>query len=231
MAQALTIAGRRLPLLLAVFWFAPCASAHRLDEYLQATLVTIATNSVRLQINLTPGVAVAGKILALIDHDHDGVISSNEAAAYADVVKSALTLRLDRRALKLQLTESFFPPVEELRSGLGIIQLEFSAAPGPITPGPHALAFENRHETLSSVYLINAALPTGSIIQITRQKRNDTQSAGEIEFIARPAANVAAGKRFTARFAFFMLVVLGGLILWWPRSPVKATELGSDAGK
>ena len=37
-----------------------------------------------------------------------------------------------------------------------------------------------------SVYLINAAQPRFATVQITRQKRNQNQSAGEIEFTFHP---------------------------------------------
>ena len=37
-----------------------------------------------------------------------------------------------------------------------------------------------------SVYLINAAQPKFATVQITRQKRNQNQSAGEIEFTFHP---------------------------------------------
>ena len=59
----------------------------RLDEYLQATLVAIESSGVRLQVNLMPGVAVADQVLAVIDRDRDGMISTNEAAAYAELLK------------------------------------------------------------------------------------------------------------------------------------------------
>ena len=48
--------------------------------------------------------------------------------------------------------------------------------------GAHRLTLENRHLPALSVYLFNAAQPQSSSIQITRQKRNEIQSAGEIEF-------------------------------------------------
>src|SRR5438067_13175649 len=72
--------------------------AHQLDEYLQATLVVIEPNDIRLQINLTPGVAVAEEVLGLIDHDRNGVISADEAAAYCELLKRELVVRLDERA-------------------------------------------------------------------------------------------------------------------------------------
>jgi hypothetical protein len=37
-----------------------------------------------------------------------------------------------------------------------------------------------------SVYLINASQPRLAAVQITRQKRNENQNAGEIEFTFHP---------------------------------------------
>ena len=176
----------RLPLLLALLAF-PCAVfAHRDDRYLQATLVTIEPSGVRLQINLTPGVAIAEQVLAEIDHDRDGAISKNEAAAYVELLKRALTLRMDGRKLALKLTASEFVEPAELRTGSGTIQMKFSAILSPLAAGAHKLTLENRHLTAISVYLINATQPRFTTVQITRQKRNENQSAGEIEFTFHP---------------------------------------------
>ena len=156
--------------------------AHRLDEYLQATLVSIEPGAVRLHINFTPGVEVAEQVLANIDRDHDGVISTNEATAYAKEVMRDLVLRLDGKKLALQPISSTWPELSELRSGWGIIQMEFSAAPGSLTLGAHKLTLKNRHLPKLSVYLFNAAQPAPGPVHITRQTRNDNQSTGEIEF-------------------------------------------------
>ena len=88
MVEAVTRTLCRLPLLLALLAFPSAVFAHRDDQYLQATLVAIEPSGVRLQINLTPGVAVAEQVLAQIDRDRDGVISKNEAAAYAKVAEA-----------------------------------------------------------------------------------------------------------------------------------------------
>src|SRR5687768_9304186 len=77
--------------------------AHRLDEYLQATLVTIEPETLRLQINLTPGVAVAEQVLAVIDTDRDGVVSTNEANGYTDRLQRQLLVKLDDQEVKLKL--------------------------------------------------------------------------------------------------------------------------------
>ena len=186
MAEAVIRTLCHLPLLLALLAFPSAVFAHRDDQYLQATLVAIEPSGVRLQINLTPGVAVAEQVLAQIDRDRDGAISKNEAAAYAKLLKRDLTLRVDGRKLELKLTASEFVPPAELRTGSGTIQMEFSAISGPLAAGPHRLTLENRHLTTMSVYLINAAQPRFATVQISRQKRNENQSAGEIEFTFHP---------------------------------------------
>jgi hypothetical protein len=168
--------------ILLVAAIAISAQAHRLDEYLQATLVDIEPGDIRLQINLTPGMQVADKVLAVIDQNHDGVISPAEAVAYADLLKRDLTVRIDQRPLEPKLVKSEFPQAPDLQSGWGIIQIEYSLAPGPLSAGKHRLTLENRHMTGLGVYLFNAAQPRSQAIQITTQKRNDTQSLGEIEF-------------------------------------------------
>lgn len=162
---------------------APLASrAHQLDEYLQATLVSIEPGEVRLQIHLTPGVAVAERVLALIDRDHDGVISTNEAAAYSASLARGLTVRLDGREVPLRVTAAYFPEPDDLRTGWGIISLEFSARVGPLAEGPHRVSLANRHLSALSVYLLNATRPDSRSIQIGKQTRTKTQSDGEIEF-------------------------------------------------
>jgi nickel/cobalt transporter (NicO) family protein len=186
MVEAVTRTLCRLPLLLALLAFPSGVFAHRDDQYLQATLVAIEPDGVRLRINLTPGVAVAEQVIAIIDRDRDGAISKNEAAGYAELLKRDLTLRIDGRNLELKLTASEFVAPAELRAGSGIIQVEFSAIFGPLAAAPHRLTFENRHLTKMSVYLINAAQPRFAAIRITSQKRNTNQSAGEIEFTLHP---------------------------------------------
>jgi hypothetical protein len=224
MADAVTTVLRRLPIWLALLAFPFSGSAHRLDEYLQATLIAIEPGSIRLQIILTPGVAVAAPVLALIDRDGDGAISTNEASAYAERLKRDLTLRIDGRALELKLTASNFPPPDELRTGWGIIRLEYAAAPGPFTPGAHELAFENRHQSSLSVYLVNAALPKSSSIQITRQTRNENQITGRIDFTFQPPpAGSSGAKRIVLPLCVALVVLCAGAVIWWRRRRDSAT--------
>ena len=207
---------RRLALLLALLSAAPTAYAHRLDEYLQATLVSIEPGDMRLHINLTPGVAVADAVLALIDGDHDGVISNGEAATYAELLKRDLTVRLDDRKVGLTATSSNAPPAAELRSGWGIIQAEFtlSGVP-PLAAGAHRLTVENRHLPAVSVYLFNAVKPKSEPVRIARQVRNDNQSTGSIEFtVGQPPR--AFGAAATGALLAALLVAVSATI--WHRA-------------
>jgi hypothetical protein len=183
MVEAVTSKFCRLALLLALLALPSAVFAHRDDQYLQATLVAIEPNGVRLQINLTPGVAVAEQVIAEIDRRRD---FQERSGSHAELLKRDLTLRMDGRNLELKLTASEFVEPAELRTGSGTIQMEFSAMFSPLAAGPHKLTLESRHLTTMSVYLINAAQPRFATVQITRQKRNENQSVGEIEFTFHP---------------------------------------------
>src|SRR5262245_61337231 len=76
----------------AIAGLARGASAHRLDEYLQAARIGIDPGRVQLELDLTPGVAVAGKVIGDIDRDRDGVLSADEKRAYAAQVFGALAM-------------------------------------------------------------------------------------------------------------------------------------------
>jgi hypothetical protein len=198
------------------FWFALLALpagafAHPLDVYLQATLVAIEPDQIRLQMNLTPGVQVADQVLGLMDRNHDGVISTNEAAAYAALLKGDLILRLDGRIVETKLTALDFPETGELRTGWGIIQLEYTVSPGTLAPGQHKLTLENRHQPVPSAYLFNAARPASASIQITGQKRNENQSTGEITFEYHPPSQALASVGLAISLVAICAVLYAGL--------------------
>ena len=202
---------RRLPLLLALLALPVRASAHQLDEYLQATLVAIGPTEIRLQINLTPGVAVAEQVLGLIDRNRDGTISTNESAAYAELLKRDLIVQLDRRNVELRLAACYFPEPEVLQTGWGIIQVEYSVTPGVLAAGGHKLTLENRHLPGASVYLFNAVRPESPSVRITAQKRNENQSTGEIAFDFHPPPNTSKTVGVLASLAALFVVLLAGV--------------------
>jgi hypothetical protein len=189
MVQAVTAPLRRLPLLLVgLVALQSAVIAHRLDEYLQASLLAIEPGGIRLQINLTPGVIVAEQLLARIDRDGDGAISRKEASAYGEELRGDLTARLDGHNIELKFTGFNFSEPAELRAGIGILQCEFSATAVSMTAGAHKLTLDNRHLPAISAYLVNAEKPKAASVRIITQKRNQNQSASEIDFSFDPAA-------------------------------------------
>jgi hypothetical protein len=217
MAEAVSGTLSRWSLPLVVLAFSPAIHAHVVDEYLQATLVSIEPGDIRLHVNLTPGVNVAEQILSLIDHDRDDAISTDEAAAYAEALKRDLVVRLDERDVDLKAASVVVPQPAELRTGWGIIKIEFSATSGPLSAGAHRLALESRHMPAVGVHLINAAKPRSDLIRVTRQHRNENQSAGEIEFTS--GAPPRASRSFGAGVAFSLVAMLVALLAaWWIRT-------------
>ena len=95
------------------------ADAHRLDEYLQATLIGVTRDAIDVEIRLTPGVAMLPVWMAVIDQDRDGRISPGEERAYVGRVTREVELRVDGVRAPLSLIESDFPTVEAMREGLG----------------------------------------------------------------------------------------------------------------
>ena len=75
----------RLGAIAVLLLFPGAALAHRLDEYLQATRLSLAPDRVVLKIDLTPGVEVAPAIFAMITPNRDGRISEAEGISRADL--------------------------------------------------------------------------------------------------------------------------------------------------
>ncbi|HTQ96202.1 MAG TPA: HupE/UreJ family protein [Candidatus Acidoferrum sp.] len=156
-------------------------SAHRLDEYLQATIFSVDKDSVHGSMRLIPGVAVAARVIADIDADGDGVVSVTEKQAYAERVLAGLTLKVDGERLSPRLTSVSFPGIAEMKEGLGEIQIEFDA---DLPPGgeKRKLFFENHNEAGFAVYLVNCLVPSDKNIRVVAQKRNENQSLYELEY-------------------------------------------------
>jgi hypothetical protein len=157
------------------------AFAHRVDEYLQATTISVGRDRVQAQIRLTPGTEVFATVLAAIDTDRNGVLSSAEQRAYAERVLGDLSLAVDGSPLPLRLLSSSFPDLDVMRDGRGDIQIDFDAA---VTRGgaERRLVFENHHFSRIADYLVNVLVPSDSEITIGVQKRNYVQSRFEMTY-------------------------------------------------
>jgi hypothetical protein len=71
------------------------AFAYRIDEYLQATMLSLEGNRVQASMRLIPGIVVSPSITANIDSDGDGAFSASEEHAYAQRVLDDLTITID----------------------------------------------------------------------------------------------------------------------------------------
>lgn len=161
-------------------------SAHRRDEYLQAARIAIAPGRVELQLDLTPGIAVADSIVADIDRDGDGLFSAKERAAYVERVMSGIGLDVDGHALQARVTAASFPPAAQaFKNGEGVIQLELDAALPPLPTGAHHLTYRNAHRPDIGVYLANALQPDTDRVAIDAQRRDHEQRELTIDYDLR----------------------------------------------
>jgi hypothetical protein len=171
-------------LAVACAWLAAAAglNAHQLDEYVQATLVSIEKGRVTLEVKLTPGVDIAPQVVAAIDRDADGRISEPEADAYAATVVGSLTLEVDGRARAVTLASRTFPAPAEMSEGLGTIRLKATAEFPAASGGSHQVFYRNLHRPELSVYLANALVPDDKAISIRGQQRDVQQRELRIDY-------------------------------------------------
>jgi hypothetical protein len=94
------------------------ASAHRLDEYLQATIISVDKDHIQASMRMIPGVAVSSSVIASIDTNGDGIISDAEQRAYAQRVLGDLSLTVDGKSVQPKLVSVDFPQIELMREGL-----------------------------------------------------------------------------------------------------------------
>lgn len=160
------------------------ASAHRLDEYLQAARVSLERTHLTLEMDLTPGASIAGEIIALIDRDSDDRISPIEARAYAERVLDDVAVDLDGRPVAMTLEYVEAPTTGEIRHGLGALQLRArgDVQPAAIWRRQCHVHFQNNHHAASSVYLVNALLPTDAGVSVVSQTRDAKQREARIEY-------------------------------------------------
>jgi len=151
------------------------AAAHRVDEYLQATRLSIDTERVDLEIDLTAGSALASQVFGWIDTNRNGEISDAEGQAYAQQVLNSVVLKVDGWPVRIDLIESTFPQFQDMSLGVGTIRLRATAKVPAANAGHHQISFLNTHRTESSVYLVNALVPANPRIQLADQRRDRAQ--------------------------------------------------------
>jgi hypothetical protein len=184
-------------------WFAGAAlvllatsvsSAHRRDEYLQTARVAVDPDHVGIELDLTPGIAVAADVLAAIDRDGSRSISEGEAQAYRRQVLDGLAIDIDGTPLSLELVNGSVPEVDAVLNGEGTMRLYARAALPRLAPGTHHLHYRNSHRPDIGVYLVNALVPASERVAVVRQRRDVDQRDVTIEYtLAADLATRALG--------------------------------------
>lgn len=203
------IATGLITLLVAVGTAVP-ASAHRLDEYLQALRVDLRANGIVVELDLTPGANLAADVVATLDPNGDGAIDRAEADAYVGSVLHGLELSVDDRRVDLDVISRTVPSIDEVREGAGVISL-VTRADVDQPPGRHRVRVSNAYRSDVGAYLANALRPDSRAITITSQLRDPRQQTLTIDYLVGvPLAARASG--WTA-----IALALLGCSLYWRR--------------
>jgi hypothetical protein len=197
-------------IVLAVILASPgVVTAHRLDEYLQASRVTLDRDRVMLEIDLTPGANMASAAISLVDLDDDETISPAEAAAYGRRVLADFVVTLDRRAVVMNLVRAEVPSSDEMRDGLGTIRLTAVGEVPSVIAGRRQLFLRNAHEPhqlMTSVYLANAMIANDEGVAVVRQSRDPRQQELRVDY------EIALGWSGQFLWLAFGVAALTGLI-------------------
>lgn len=196
-------------------------SAHRRDEYLQAARLAIDPDRVRIDLDLTPGIAVADRILTDIDTDRNGSLSSLETQAYVRQVAGAITLDVDGSRLAVQGTDSAFPTFDAVRNGEGTIRLRLEASAPSLSPGVHQLRYHNGYRPDVGVYLANALVPDSRRVAVTGQERDVDQRDLRVAFLLHAESPRLAGRRMLISITGALL----GLAMLWQVRLLRSSDL------
>ena len=196
-------------------------SAHRLDEYLQAARIGIDPDRVRVELDLTPGVSVAPRVLAEIDRDGDSALSREEVSAYAARVAGEIRLDVDGHPLALEPVESQCHLTGQVLKGEGTLALQWTAALPALPPGTHHMTWRNGHHSDIGVYLANALVPASARVAVTAQRRDVDQRELNIDYELGDAAQTNARWWLASAGAVVLVVAAAwrGALGTVPRDP------------
>ncbi|QEW23565.1 hypothetical protein LA6_005802 (plasmid) [Marinibacterium anthonyi] len=160
------------------------AFAHRLDGYLQASVLSLGPERLTISLALTPGHEEAELLIAAADLDHDGTLSDEELHHHAETVVQDLALEIDGAPVRLTLQDVSAPDIAALIDGTAPLILHLSAAM-PQSSGEHRLTYRNTYRSEHSTRLVNTEAPRGPF-EVIAQERDGTQSVYSLVFRRRP---------------------------------------------
>ena len=192
--------------------FGARVSAHRLDEYLQAARIAIEPDRVHLELDLTPGVAVANVVLADIDVDADRSISAAEARAYSKRVLSTVALDVDGMPLRVELVDSAVPTIDSVLNGEGTTRIRAVADVPRLADGLHHLRCRNSYRSDIGVYLANALVPASDRVTVAAQRRDVDQRELVVDYTLRADLATRTRQRLSVGISGALVLIAS---VWW----------------
>ena len=123
--------------LIALLSFGVPVFAHRLDEYLQAMILSVEKGQIQASMRLIPGVAVSSAVIAAIDQT--AMVLSPKPNNEPTLSGSRRSVDQRRQTcLEAGLLAVSFPESAEMKEGLGEIHIEFDADLPPAARTGHS---------------------------------------------------------------------------------------------
>lgn len=175
--------------------FPPRVVAHPLDEFYQATFITIVPNRITMQIELYTGVLVAPQILPMLDADQDDIISEAEGQAYIDLFLDDVLFEIDGTPSPLTATDIEMPSPLDLKAGVGVIRFKLYTDLPLDHRGDHQFFYDNKHRSdLNSIYAVNALRDAANWVEINNQNRDVFQASLTLDYTIKPDAPLDYGE-------------------------------------
>lgn len=147
------------------------AAAHPHKDIDQQVLLSVGPGEVIVQVRIAPSFTEGAAIFAHIDADGDGAVSESEADAFgADVIANA-ALKVDGRRFPFNAPRVSVPALEWVAAGLGLIEVDATAAVNLTAVERHRVDFEISYADLAHEWFVQpfyfpelmSALPSQSI--------------------------------------------------------------------
>lgn len=177
------------------FMSPPRVEAHPLDEFYQATFITIVPNRITMQVELYTGVLIAPEIMAMIDADQDDIISEAESQAYVGLFLNDVVFEIDGTPTPLTATDVEMPSPLDLKAGVGVIRFKLYTDLPPDHRGQHQFFYNNKHRSeLNSIYAVNALRDAANWVEINNQDRDVFQASLTLDYTIKPEAPLDYGE-------------------------------------
>lgn len=163
--------------------------AHPLDEFYQATFITVAPDRINLTVELYTGVLIAPQILVMVDSDQDAQISEAEKRAYVERFLSDVTFEIDHTPTPLAFTDLEFPNAVDLQAGVGIVRFTLYANLPAIQPGQRQLYYRNHHLPDIANYVVNALSADPGRVKLGREERDVFQASLRLDYTVYPESS------------------------------------------